>query len=153
MDAMPSAGAEEPSHHRKRRKKTSSWGALALIVVCIVGGLAVPLVRTVMPRYKLRGSALPLSPEEKADLTLSEAAFQGEGAQRAIAGTVRNSSTHRYTNVVVTLNLHVNSESTVALAVARIPRIEPHATAPFQTSPVPANVRRFLIRDIAGERE
>jgi hypothetical protein len=124
-----------------------------LLGICVVGGLAVPLTREMLPRYKPTTETLPLKPETTVALSLAEAEFQGEGAQRIIVGVVRNDSPARRTGVVVTFELHANSDSLVSLAVGKIASISPHGVGQFRTNPVPPQVRRFLVRDIVAEQE
>ena len=112
-----------------------------------------PVLREVLPKYKPASTALPLHEEVRAGLVLGEAAFQGEGSKRTIVGTVHNESSQRADSVVVTLNLHVDSDSVVAQAVGKIPSIEPHGVAHFRTDPVPLAVQRFLVRDIVGTQQ
>lgn len=170
MEVTPGLGwtdspqSDEPHHHRKRRKRMS-WGAVALLGILVAGGLSVPLVHLIRPRYAVPAPSTVPRREEKTKsgetekraeplaLTLSDARFQDEGTRRRIVGDVTNGSMRRVTNVVITLNLHIDSDSTAGLAVARVPAIDPGSTAHFQTDPIPIPIRRFIVRSIDAERQ
>jgi hypothetical protein len=124
-----------------------------LLGLCVLGATVMPVLRGVLPKHKSRAAALPLQRSPGVALTLSEAAFLGAGPERRIVGAVKNDSSDRATGVVVTLALHVNSDSVEALAIGKIPSIEPHATSRFQTDPVPPQVRSFFIRDIVSNKQ
>ena len=150
---VPTPSGEQPIPHRRKRRRKKSRIGWVLLGVCVLGGLAVPLLREAVPKYKPGASTLQLAPRQTSRLSLGEARFQGEGPQRFIEGTVKNTSPQRVKNVVVTLNLHVNSDSVAGLAVGKIAAIEPNGSASFRTDPVPLNVRRFFVRDIAVDSE
>jgi hypothetical protein len=152
----------EDFHRHRKRRRNNPWGVVVLLAILVLGGLSVPLIHRFLPKYRLVESSAPAkapasSPADTSrtaplPLTLANARFQEEGGQRCIVGDVKNASSQRIKNVVVTLNLHVNSDSTAALAVARIPSIEPNSTAHFRTNPVPTPIRRFFVRSIDGDR-
>src|SRR5579862_573152 len=96
----PSSGGYIVRRRRVRKDKSSRIGWL-LLGVCILGGLAVPLTRGLLPKYKPPTASVTLPPEVKPVLSLSAANFEGQGASRIISGDVRNLSSSRVTNVIV----------------------------------------------------
>jgi hypothetical protein len=133
----------------KQRKRSRGWRTLLVTVMfCVPVLVAVPVL------YRFRTVALgrEVRPEPGRDaaLVLSEASFQGAGTARSIRGTVRNLSGKSYRNVQVVFQLSDTARQRIGHSLASIESVEPNATVPFRTGPVPEAAARMELRSIDG---
>lgn len=143
----------EPVRKRKRTKPSSRrfrrgfiiTGILCLAVLCLI-----PVAHDYgwfSKRAEVVNDGPPL---QQPDLLVSDAVFVGEGAARHIEGSIRNRTTHSYTDVRVVFTTRRADGAQLTPAVVTVPAIGPSATVRFQSGPVPADTNRYYVRDITG---
>ena len=105
-------------------------------------------------RSLIAAPVAPLVPDsalkDQAELVLSEATMEGEGAQRHIEGKVVNNTRSRYENVQVLFTVRDKAGMTLGVATGRIEKMEPQSSARFKTEPVPERAFRHTLREISG---
>lgn len=144
--------ASPPARVRIRRRLPMSIGRRVLLG-SLAGSLlllaAVPLARhlgwlNTPPKI----AADP--PGERFEVVLGEASFQGDGAARRIAGSVRNTSKVPYDGVEALFSVRDRNGALLKLVRVRIGKVAAGATVRFRTDPVPPGAYRLALREITG---
>jgi hypothetical protein len=134
--------------------------AKVIVLLCVALLLVIPLARRrghshdapAAGKSDVRGKSVSTGTTESAftpDLEIAEARL--DRATRTVVGTVRNKSNRVYTNIEVSYFSRDARGGDAGKVQGTIPRIDPHATAPFHTTAFSPNGLTWDLGEISGD--
>jgi hypothetical protein len=148
---------QRPEHRQKSHHEPGVWKAIPKIVKVLV--LLCVLVLILIPVAKQKRwfeSSQPATQDVVGtgytpDLQISEA--QLHRPTRTIRGTVKNDSNKVYLDVTVSFFVRDVNSAEAGEVLAKVGRLDPHATAPFETQALSPKGTQFFLREVTGQEQ
>jgi hypothetical protein len=150
---MSTASNPDPTSARKRRRteEPTGWKAIPMGVkvlfgVCLLAVIIVPLVTRNKRSDKLDVVSSPVAANVEG-LTIKEAGL--DPGSRRVKGLLENGSDKVMRDVQVSYDVRTGFQG-MGIIVAKVPSVAPHQTARFETDPMPAGGKEFLLREVTA---